>query len=112
MKLTNVGIVLSLAAVVSFSAYTQETHSEHHQDLQAQAVVDDMTAATVRKVDIENGRITLQHEAIKNLGMPGMTMVFIIEETALFEGLAQGDRVRFTVEKKGTAFIITAIKKM
>jgi Cu/Ag efflux protein CusF len=112
MKLTKISIALSLAALVSFSAFAQETHSEQHKDIQTQAVSDDMTAATVRKLDLDNGKITLKHEAIKSLGMPGMTMVFQIEDGALFEGLAQGDSVRFKVEKKGTAFIITAIEKM
>ena len=44
--------------------------------------------------------------------MPGMTMVFQIEDQTLFDGLSQGDNVRFKVEKKGTALVITAIEKM
>jgi Cu/Ag efflux protein CusF len=34
----------------------------------------------VRKIDAEYGKITLTHEAIKSLAMPGMTMVFQIDD--------------------------------
>ncbi len=35
-----------------------------------------MTDGEVRKVDLDNGKITLKRGDIKNLDMPGMTMVF------------------------------------
>ncbi|CDS53415.1 putative exported protein [Polaromonas sp. CG9_12] len=35
-----------------------------------------LTSGEVRKIDTEQGKLTIKHEAIENLQMPGMTMVF------------------------------------
>ena len=42
----------------------------------AQTAVKDTTEAEVRKVDKEAKKVTLKHGPLKNLDMPGMTMVF------------------------------------
>ncbi|MBU6436567.1 MAG: copper-binding protein [Betaproteobacteria bacterium] len=71
----------------------------------------DMTEGVVRKVDMEGGKITLKHGEIKNLQMPGMTMVFKAENPKLLDGLAAGDKVRFTAENRQGALIVTQIEK-
>jgi Cu(I)/Ag(I) efflux system periplasmic protein CusF len=38
-----------------------------------------MVNAEVRKIDLENKKISLKHEEIKNLDMPGMSMVFQVK---------------------------------
>ncbi len=103
---------ITLAVLAMPSAVAQETHSHQHKSEEVQTASDEMTTAVIRKLDSEYGKITLKHEAIKSLGMPGMTMVFQIEDKTLFDGLSQGDNVRFKVEKKGTAFVIMAIEKI
>ncbi len=55
----------------------------------------DMTSAEVRKVDKEQGKVTLKHGPIKNLDMPGMTMVFNVKEKAMLDGVKAGDKVNF-----------------
>jgi Cu(I)/Ag(I) efflux system protein CusF len=50
----------------------------------AQAVLPP-TEGEVRKVDKEAGKVTLKHGEIKNLEMPGMTMVFQVKDPALLE---------------------------
>jgi Cu(I)/Ag(I) efflux system periplasmic protein CusF len=40
----------------------------------------DMTDGEIRKVDLEAMKITIQHSEIKNLEMPGMTMVFQVKD--------------------------------
>ena len=110
MKLTKISMVIVLAALAMQSAAAQETHSHQHKS--EEAASDEMTTATIRKLDIEYGKITLKHQTIKNLGMPPMTMLFQIEDKTMLEGLAEGDSVRFKVEKKGTALVITTIEKM
>lgn len=112
MKSVKICMVIIISTLAMQSAVAQEAHSHQHKSEEAQTVSNEMTAATIRKLDIEYGKITLKHEAIENLGMPGMTMVFQIEDKTLFDGLNQGDNVRFKVEKKGTVLLITAIEKM
>ena len=70
----------------------------------------DMANGEVRKVDKENKKITLKHGAIKNLDMPGMTMVFGIKDVAMLDGLKVGDKVKFKAEQTGTAITVTDIQ--
>jgi uncharacterized cupredoxin-like copper-binding protein len=69
-----------------------------------------MIDGEVRKVDKDNGKVTLKHGEIKNLDMPGMTMVFKVKEPAMLEQLQPGDKVRFRADKVDGGFVITAIE--
>ena len=70
----------------------------------------DMADGEVRKVDKENKKIMLKHGVIKNLDMPGMTMVFGIKEASMLDNLKVGDKVKFKVEQTGTAIVVTEIQ--
>ena len=70
----------------------------------------DMANGEVRKLDRENKKITLKHGAIKNLDMPGMTMVFQVKESALLDNLKAGDKVKFKAEQSGNAIVVTDIQ--
>ncbi len=66
--------------------------------------------AEVKKVDAESGKITLTHEAIKNLDMDGMTMVFRIEPD-LSKGLKAGDKIMIDADRVNGAITVTKVKK-
>jgi len=70
----------------------------------------DMSQGEVRKVDKENKKITLKHGEIKNLEMPGMTMVFQVKDPAMLDTVKQGDKVQFKAEKAGGALVITDLQ--
>ena len=70
----------------------------------------DMADGEIRKVDVDNKKITIKHGEIKNLDMPGMTMVFQARDPALLGKVKAGDKVRFKAEKDGTAFVVTDIQ--
>ena len=70
----------------------------------------DMANGEVRKLDKENKKITLKHGVIKNLDMPGMTMVFGIKDAALLDNLKVGDKIKFKAEQTGTAIFVTEIQ--
>ena len=70
----------------------------------------DMTDAEVRKIDKDNNKITLKHGEIKNLDMPGMTMVFQLKDAAMVDKLKTGDKVKFKAEKIGGAYTVTVIE--
>ena len=69
------------------------------------------TDGEVRKVDTEQGKITIRHGPIANLEMPPMTMVFGVRDAALLEGMAKGDAVSFTVVDEGGKMIIETLEK-
>ena len=70
----------------------------------------DMADGEIRKVDVENKKITIKHGVIKNLDMPGMTMVFQVKDTAMLDKVKAGDKVRFTAEKADGAIVVTDIQ--
>ena len=70
----------------------------------------DMADGEIRKVDMDNKKITIKHGEIKNLDMPGMTMVFQVKDPAMLRAVKTGDKVRFKAEKSGGAIVVTEIQ--
>jgi Cu(I)/Ag(I) efflux system protein CusF len=70
----------------------------------------EMTQGEVRKVDKDAKKITLKHGDIKNLGMPGMTMVFQVKDPAMLDAVKAGDKVKFRADKVGGALTVTEIE--
>ncbi len=68
-----------------------------------------MTEGEVRKVDMQAGKITLKHAEIKNLEMPGMTMVFAVKDKTQLDTLKAGDKVTFAAEKINGNYVVTQI---
>lgn len=68
---------------------------------------DEMTNAEVRKVDKEQGKVTLRHGPIKNLNMPGMTMVFAVKDKSMLDKVKPGDKVRFRATDEGGRLTMT-----
>jgi Cu/Ag efflux protein CusF len=69
-----------------------------------------LTEGEVRKVDRDTGKITLKHGEIRNLGMPAMSMVFVVKDPAMLEKLKAGDRVMFSAEKIKGAYTVVHIE--
>ena len=69
----------------------------------------DLTDAEVRKIDMEAGKVTLKHADIKNLDMPGMTMVFVVTDRTMLDKLKAGDKVRFKAINDAGKFAVTEI---
>ena len=74
------------------------------------AASSDMAEGEIRKVDMDTKKITIKHGEIKNLDMPGMTMVFQVKDPAMLEKVKAGDKVRFKAEKAGGAMVVTDIQ--
>ena len=72
----------------------------------------DMAEAEVRKIDKDAKKVTLKHGPIKNLDMPGMTMVFQVKDATLFDKFVVGDKILFTAEQQQGAFVVTGAERM
>jgi Cu/Ag efflux protein CusF len=68
-------------------------------------------AGEVTKIDKAGNRIELKHGEIKALDMPPMRMVWRVRDPKLLDGLAVGDKVRFTAEKADGQYVVSAISK-
>ena len=66
---------------------------------------------SVVRVDSQARTATIKHGDIKNLGMPGMTMVFRVKDPAMVKTVKAGDAVQFVVELEKGAMVITELKK-
>jgi Cu(I)/Ag(I) efflux system protein CusF len=70
-----------------------------------------LVSATVKKIDLEQGKITLDHGPIKNLDMDGMTMVFKAADPAMLKTVKAGDKVKFTADRVNGQITVTKIQK-
>jgi Cu/Ag efflux protein CusF len=67
--------------------------------------------AEIRKIDPENSKVTLRHEALIQLSMGAMTMVFRVDDVALLKQFAVGDRVKFIPDSRAGQLFVTDMKK-
>jgi Cu/Ag efflux protein CusF len=107
-------ILFSAALTISASAFAA-SHAGAPMTMPdtkkaASAPSTDMADGEIRKVDIENKKITIKHGVIKNLDMPGMTMVFQVKDPAMLEKVKTGDKIRFSAEKADGAIVVTDIQ--
>lgn len=98
--------LLATAAAFSVTGHTQEKPAA----AQVTTTSSDMTDGEIRKVDKDTQKITIKHGEIKNLDMPGMTMVFRVKDTAMLDKVKAGDKVKFAAEKIGGAIVVTEIQ--
>ena len=68
------------------------------------------TEAEVRKVDKDAKKITLKHGDIKNLEMPGMTMVFAVKDESMLDKVKAGDKVQFKAIDDGGKLTVVEIQ--
>lgn len=112
-RATGIALLISAAAALpAWAASHQGGHGAHgdHGKPMAQAAAGDMTDAEVRKIDMEGSKITLKHADIKNLDMPGMTMVFVVKDKAMLDKLKAGDKVKFKAINDAGKFTVTEIQ--
>lgn len=103
---------LALAASFTANVYAQTAMSKDSMPgmtMDTAATVS-TTDGEVRKIDKENQKITLKHGNIKNLDMPGMTMVFKARDAAMLDKVQVGSKVKFMAEKADGALVVTSLE--
>jgi Cu(I)/Ag(I) efflux system protein CusF len=65
---------------------------------------------TVKSVDAKAGTVTLDHEPVKSMNWPAMSMAFKVRDKALMEKLGQGKKVEVDFEQRGKDYVITGVK--
>lgn len=105
---------LAALAIASSSAMALADDA-HHRGTEADGAAsataqEPLSQGQVRKVDKENGKVTIRHGALENLGMPAMTMVFPVKDAAMLEGLHADEQIRFRAEKVNGNLTVTQIE--
>lgn len=67
-------------------------------------------AATVKKVDAAAGTVTLQHEPVRTLNWPAMTMKFKVTDKSLLDKLVDGKKVEVEFKQEGKDYVVTSVK--
>lgn len=103
--LNNLLLGLSLALVLPAWADTQ--HASHAGSADHAAM---LTEGVVKKVDKPQGKLTLKHGPLENLDMPGMTMVFRVQDAGWLDQIKPGDNIRFLADRVNGVFTVTALE--
>jgi Cu/Ag efflux protein CusF len=78
----------------------------------AQAANTAEAVGEVTRVDRAAARVGLRHGEIAALDLPPMTMHYRVRDPAMLDGLNAGDRVRFTVERAGSGWVVTRLLRL
>jgi Cu(I)/Ag(I) efflux system periplasmic protein CusF len=79
--------------------------------LSASALAQAMAEGVVRRIDLDNNKITIRHGDIKALDMPPMTMVFVAKQPAQLKNLAPGDEILFEAFEANGQYSVGKIQK-
>ncbi len=109
-KTSLVAMAFAATAPFAISVHAQAMDHSKMSGMKMDGMPASITEGEVRKIDKEAKKITLKHGNIKNLDMPGMTMVFQVKDIALLDKVKAGDKVMFTAEKANGAIVITALE--
>ena len=110
MKLIHLSAVLALSLATAAGAQTGTADHSAHHPASAAAAAAPLADGEVRRVDREQGKVTLKHGPIANLDMPAMTMVFKVADAKLLDAIKQGDKVKFAAATVDGAYTVTAIE--
>jgi len=97
----------TLLALVSMPGVV---HAQMDNAKMNQTQMTSMTDGEIRKVDKDAGKVTIKHGDIKNLDMPGMTMIFTAKDKAMLDKVQAGDKVKFAVINDGGKLVVTEIQ--
>lgn len=110
MKFLCAGILTSVALVLPLAASAQSDHSAHHDGAPAAKSQSAMVNGVVQRVNKDAGSVTIAHEPLTNLNMPGMTMTFAVKERAWLNGLKEGNRIRFIADNVNGQLTVVALQ--
>lgn len=105
-------LALGISLTFGLPAWAETSHTDHsHGGVTSQADVNaKLSDGQVKKVDKAQGKITLKHGPLENLGMPGMTMVFRVQDASMLDQVKPGDPIRFRAEKMNGALTVTKLE--
>ncbi|STY78840.1 copper/silver efflux system, membrane fusion protein [Legionella wadsworthii] len=66
----------------------------------------------IQSIDLTKRVVTLNHEAIADLGWPAMSMDFSVDKQVPLQKFKVNDKVSFSLKKEGQQFILVDLRKM
>ena len=104
-------LILTLGLVVPLAATAaNDGAASRKSDSAATGANASMSTGEVKKVDKDAGKVTVKHGPLENLGMPGMTMVFRVQDPGMLDQVKEGDKINFIADKINGALTITRVE--
>lgn len=105
------GMPLIAAASGDHGAHAGSDHGASSTATSTPAAADTSPVdGEVKKVDKEQGKITIKHGELANLGMPPMTMVFQVKDKSMLDQVKAGDQIAFVADKIDGKFTVTQLE--
>ena len=76
----------------------------------AAAIAQQYASGEVTKIDAAQKKLTIRHGELVNLGMPPMTMVFVVADDAMLDEVKIGQKIEFTADRVNGRITVTDIK--
>ena len=105
--------VLTLAIALSVTCtipIVWANHHEHEGHTSHASQTSSMIKGEVRRVDAENRKLTIKHEAIPDLEMAAMTMAFRVADTISIDKFKAGATIRFSLGQVQGKWVVVAIE--
>lgn len=64
----------------------------------------------VKKLDAKTGNVTFDHQPVKSLNWPAMTMTFAVRDKTLLDRLHVGKTAEFEFVRDGKGYVVTGVK--
>ncbi|MFX1679077.1 copper-binding protein [Mitsuaria sp. CC2] len=110
MSLRTLVVSIALAGAASVAPWVAVAANEFGGTVTKASSSSRFTLGEVKRIDAGQGKLTVKHGPIENLGMPGMTMVFRADASVLAQ-LQVGDQIRFKADKVDGTIQITELQK-
>lgn len=107
---------ISLVVLGAFSAPLSATATQFNEVEEVSVLAPPprgfpLVKGLVRRVDSANGKLTIKHDAIPNLGMPAMTMTYVVADPTLLSTVKAGDQIRFAADEVGGVLTLLWLEK-
>lgn len=109
-------IAIIALAIVAGPAFAQGAHDHSHgsaTQAAPAAPASSVVNGEVRKVDKEQGKLTLAHDPIPNLEMPKMSsMVYRVKDKAMLDQVKAGDKVKLAADRVDGQLTVVAVERI
>lgn len=111
-RINQILLATALGSLALASQVLAHEGHEHAQPAEAGAAVvaNNMSSGEIKKIDKSAAKITIQHGPLRNLNMPGMTMVFKVKAPKMLDGVKVGDKINFIAEKINGSLTLTQLE--
>lgn len=107
--MTRFARAVSAMALFACAGFALDLPAAYAADAHAHAAAS-MSEGEIRKVDKDNGKLTIRHGELKNLKMPAMTMVFRVKDRTMLDAVKAGDKVAFVAEDVSGQLTVTHLE--